>query len=79
MEYTKGECSCRVVHIGYTDKREEAEVEYCPKHAACDDMYEALKDMVAQGRGTLLSCGHTFTCSCPSKKAAKALAKAEGK
>ena len=42
MEYTKGECGCKVVSgflCGNT-------IEYCPLHKSAPELYEALKDIL---------------------------------
>lgn len=38
MEYTKGECNCR---IEYFHNINEFKIEYCPLHKAAPDLYEA--------------------------------------
>ena len=43
MEYTKGECGCRIAHLGI----DKLEIEYCPLHKAAPDLYEACKEMIA--------------------------------
>ncbi len=63
-------CGCRI-------KREHGIIylEYCPKHAAAPDMYEALKAIISA-----VEKGKSVSAFVPALKAAKeALAKAEGK
>lgn len=36
---SKLECGCVIIQ----DRTADAYIIYCPKHSACDDMYEALK------------------------------------
>ncbi len=41
MNYTRHfDCGCKIVVIGVIT---DATIIYCPKHSACDDMYEELK------------------------------------
>lgn len=44
MNYTRHfECGCKIVVIG---ELHNAKIEYCPKHKAAQDMYEALKKLL---------------------------------
>ena len=77
----KGKCKCRVNHLGYA----EAIIEYCPKHKAAPDMYEALKNLVnnlpesalEEAREIWLNT-NTHIALDARAKAVQALAKADG-
>ena len=43
MEHTVRECGCTTA----TGRSGNPYIVYCPKHSACDDMYEALKIALA--------------------------------
>ncbi len=48
MEYTKGECKCSVDILrfaGLEDLVKYGRINYCPKHKAAPDMYEALREI----------------------------------
>jgi len=73
---TKSKCGCVVWYLGVNKYR----VDYCPKHKAVDDLYEALKAL----RGKFLTAAAMADLS--DKMIAReleasdqALAKAEGK
>lgn len=76
MNYTKEECGCKVVSSFLCGNT----IEYCPKHKAVDDLYEACVDLMdMQG----INDGRVTERACPSSasilKAQKAICKAEGK
>jgi len=67
-------CGCKIVEKGHDTGKAQAlydDIEYCPKHEAAQDMYEALKAIIDE---------HALTKTDPlSEQILKTLAKAEGK
>ena len=75
MNYTRHfECGCKVVVMG---ELTNALINYCPKHKAAPDMYEALK-LTKKTVITKTEDGYLITYDA-LRAIIKALAKAEGK
>lgn len=85
MSFTKGECGCKVVSSFLVGN----EIEYCPKHKAAPDMYEALKKPIIHPQSVAVDTLSDAQCRAELKRvcnridtfkdtAYEALVKAEG-
>ena len=85
----KPECGCEVFRIMHS-KPNLYRIQYCPKHNACEDMYEALKTTIVHPQSVAVDTLSEAQCRAELKRvcdridhfkdiANQALSKAEGK